>query len=295
MKSIQEIRDLIEGPVNSIFMPFTRDGEIDQSGVCNMIERGIAGGSNVTMLTYGNSQVEFLTDQELADVTRLVAGQSKGRALTVACNRPWGTRQTVEFARYCRECGADIIMLFVGEYTRTSAQPELADFYKQVAAELPVMMVGWPDHAVLNQLKDEPRICSYKEDGTLDYTLDTLGRYGQQWKVIAGGGLGRHLLQWPFGTRAFLSVWSTLQPDINRQYFSALRNNDLTAAHDIVTRWDNALFALGGQTGGGRQTGFRGIFEIMGIAQRYRRAPMPSATDVELEMLRAGLQELGLS
>ena len=90
-RSIEEINSLLEGPISSIFTPFTREGEVDWDGVRAMTERGIAGGSRVTMLTYGNTQIEFLTDDELAKMTRIVIEQSKGRSLVVAGNRPWST------------------------------------------------------------------------------------------------------------------------------------------------------------------------------------------------------------
>ena len=41
----EEIKTLVEGPVNSIPTPFLPSGEIDREGVANIIETGITGGS----------------------------------------------------------------------------------------------------------------------------------------------------------------------------------------------------------------------------------------------------------
>ena len=52
-KTPEEIKPLLEGPVNSIPTPFLLSGEIDREGVANIIETGISGGSQVSLLTYG--------------------------------------------------------------------------------------------------------------------------------------------------------------------------------------------------------------------------------------------------
>lgn len=293
-RSIEEIRHLISGPVSSIFTPFERDGAIDWNGVRNIVERSTEG-SNVTLITYGNSQLEYLTDDELATLTRVAVEQSRGRSLIVASSRPWSTQHTVEFASYCKELGTDAIMLYLGEYTRTAAGSEVVALYKAVAQELPVMIVGWPTHEVLDQLADEPNICSMKEDGTIEYAIDTVANYHAQWQMISGGGLHRHFCLWPSGCQAFMSVWSFLKPEVNHRYWQALQSNDLQTACEVVSQNDNPLFAFTSKYRGGNQTAWRGIFEILGISSRYRRAPMPSLTDAEMEMLREDIKELGLS
>ena len=50
-----------------------------------------------------------MTDDEIADVTRAVAEHTGKRGLTVAADGGWWTGKTVEFARYCREVGADVL------------------------------------------------------------------------------------------------------------------------------------------------------------------------------------------
>ncbi len=67
-----DIRARLLGPVASIPTPFSADGEIHWDGVANIIETALAGGSTVILLTAGDSQYFFLTQVEIARLTRFV-------------------------------------------------------------------------------------------------------------------------------------------------------------------------------------------------------------------------------
>ena len=90
MYSSQSLRSLLSGPVTSLHTPFNKDGEIDYSGLRGLVERGVSAGSTAMMLTYGDSLFSLLTDTEVAEVTRVVAEQTAGRAAVVAADRIWG-------------------------------------------------------------------------------------------------------------------------------------------------------------------------------------------------------------
>ena len=75
-----------------------RDGEIDYDSLRGLVERGIEGGSTTMLLTYGDSLFSLLTDDEVAEVTRVVAEQTAGRAAVVAADRIWWTGKAVAFA-----------------------------------------------------------------------------------------------------------------------------------------------------------------------------------------------------
>jgi len=293
-KSIEEIRSALKGPVNSIPTTFARDGAIDFAGVGNLVEHGIAGGSSVTLLTFGDSQLEFITDLEWVDLTRFVVEQSAGRSLTVAAGRPWNTHLAVEFAHTCQQIGADVLMLLASEYTRSAPDVQLAEFYKSVARVIPIMLVGWPEHRILDQISDEPRICCFKEDGSVEYAVETMRRYGDRWAMLTGGGLWRNYTQWPLGCRAFMSPWCVLNPRVNDQYYQAMLHNDLKAASEAITRFDFPLFECAGKYKGGWQTTWRAMLEVLGIAQRYRRHPMPSAGDADLESIKSDMRRLSI-
>ena len=87
VKTPDEIKAQLAGPVNSIPTTFLPDGQIDWQGIGHIIDIGIAGGSNVSLLTYGDSQFDFLSDEEVAQLTRFLIDRVDHRALTVAATR----------------------------------------------------------------------------------------------------------------------------------------------------------------------------------------------------------------
>src|SRR6478735_7831364 len=274
---IMELRARIQGPVNSIYTTFTRDGDLDWPGIRAMIEAGIAGGSVISLLTFGDSQLDFLSDQEVAELTRVIVEQTAGRALTVAATKRWSQRQTLEFARYCTEIGVDLLMMLPSDHAFSSAGK--IEWYKAAAREIPVMLVGFPTFDILDGVRDEPRICAFKEDGTLDYSLGMMIRYQRQWAFVTGGMYRRHLAQWPYGCQAFFSWASTIAPAIAQRYWTAVQANDLTTAAEVVVTIEAPYFKLMDRYPERFQDLHRGSMELNGIAQRYLRAPRRSLDD----------------
>ena len=289
---IQELRARVRGPVNSIYTTFTRSGDLDWEGIRTMIEAGIAGGSGVTLLTFGDSQLDFLSDQEVAELTRVVVEQSAGRSLTVAATKRWSQRQTLAFAEYCREIGIDILMMLPSDHA-FSSEGKIA-WYRAAAQIIPVMLVGFPTFDILDGVRDEPRICSFKEDGTLDYSLGMMIRYPGQWAYMTGGMYRRHLAQWPYGCEAFFSWASSFAPSVAQAYWSAVQANDLAAAARIVTDIEAPYFTLIERFPERFQDVQRGALELNGIARRYLREPRRSLTDAEMDELAAALRPIGL-
>ena len=300
-KTPDDVRRLLHGRVNSIPTPFLADGEIDWDGVANIIETGIAAGSNVALLTAGDSQYSFLTEKEIARLTRFVIQRVAGRVLTVAATGAWATRQAVQFAGLCRDAGADVLMSLPPQQINDAKG--LAGHYRAIAQVVPVMIVGCPPHAMLDRLLDEPGICCFKEDGSEAYAIHTIQKYGAHWKIMTGGSLWRHLSQWPFGCRAFMDWSASFAPHVGESFLEALRVNDPAAAAEVVRAVETPLFSLAGigvpSAGGpgfpgGWQALWRAALELTGIASRYLRPPQVSASDEDLERIRPTLSELGL-
>ena len=77
----------------------------------NFVDFVIEVGSKALILTHGNSLYSLLTDQEIGEITRVVAEHNAGRAMIVAADNIWWTGKEIEFARYAREVGADMLMV----------------------------------------------------------------------------------------------------------------------------------------------------------------------------------------
>ena len=290
-KSPEEVKVGLHGPVNTIPTPFLTDGQIDWKGFRTIVEIGITGGSQVSLLTYGDSQFDFLTDDEVMELTRCLVDQAGGRALTVAATRFWPDAKAVDFARFCKDIGVDVLM--VRPIARALPKGQIRH-YRAVAEIMPVMLVGWPSYDILDALVDVPNICCFKEDGNLNYTVDAIQTYGKVWKFMTGGGLWRNYAQWPWRQEAFFCYFSSFAPHLARSYWQAVQNLDVAAAGKIIQEVEFPFRYLAETASGGFQGLWRTTLELNGVASRYLRLPLDSAPDEEVEKLSEPLNELGL-
>ena len=105
-----EIRSNLTGPVSSIRTPFMKDGSVDEDGLRSFIDRGIDGGSRTMILTAGDSHYYCLTDQEIADITKITVDHTAGRAMVISADYFYSTDRAIEFARFSKDVGADLYM-----------------------------------------------------------------------------------------------------------------------------------------------------------------------------------------
>ena len=159
---------------------------------------------------------------------------------------------------------------------------------------MPLMLVGYPDYAILDALLDVPNICTFKEDGTLEYAKATMHRYGDYWKFMTGGGLWRNYTQWPFGVSAFFCYPSSFAPHVAQRWWQACQAGDAKTAGAIIAQIEDPFWGIAADVTGGGQAVWRTALELNGIASRHLRAPALSATDEEVEKIGAVLQAIGL-
>ena len=293
-RSAAEVRTAIRGPVSSVPTIFTRDGTVDHDGIRSVVERSLQNRCEVVMLTWGNSLVSLLTDQELADVHRTVIDQVGSRALTVACDNMWGLPKTVEFGRFVRDLGYDVYMVRPAEWAPGTPE-DVAHFVRTIAIDTPVMLVGEVQIRTCELLDDEPNLCAFKEDRALDRAHEILIRWGDKWPMIGGGGMQRHHLLWPHGhCDAWLDRFICCWPEPPLNYWGALQTNDPTAAWNVIEHIEAPLTTFANTARYGRDgVSKHALLELMGVAPRWRRSPAPNATDAEMDELRDFLAGLG--
>ncbi len=293
-RPLDEIRARIKGPVSSFPTPFTRDGDIDARAVHRIVEASIAGGSDIILLTYGDSLFTILTDDDVARLTRLVVEATAGRALVVAADRMWWTGKALEFGAFCRDLGVDILMLRPPDWAGSPTPESLAEHYAAVSRVVPVMPVGMPPFRTLEILAEtDARIVAFKEDMSMDYAFRVVGLYGDRWPMIAGGGKARHLMLWAAGVKASFSIYVRMAPGVTRAYWKALEAGDLAEARRIADRYEAPLFNWP-DFPGGLDSLIHAALEIFGLSERWRRPPYVSAADADLEKLRGFFRGVGL-
>ncbi|MYC96725.1 MAG: dihydrodipicolinate synthase family protein [Caldilineaceae bacterium SB0661_bin_32] len=302
MRSPQELRSLLTGPVMSVHTPFTRDGEIDYGSLRGLVDRGIDAGSTTMLLTYGDSLYSLLTDDEVAEVTRVVAEQTAGRAAVVAADRIWWTGKTVEFGRYAREVGADMLMVLPPDWAGSCTADTFVAHYGAVAAEIPVMVVTnvfSRSHElgleVLRRLRDEvPGVVAIKDDLVGVFARKMALLLHGHWAIISGGQKQNHFDLIHYGCDGYLSTFVTFAPQVTQAYWQAVQAAQWKEAARIIRDYDMPYFDYVLNVVGGFDAAVHGTYELFGLAQRWRRPPYHSLTDEQMEALSQLFVELKL-
>ncbi len=287
----------------SVHTPFMRDGAIDYENLRGLVDRGIEAGSTTMLLTYGDSLFSLLTDDEVAVVTKVVAEQAAGRAAVVAADRIWWTGKTVEFARYARDVGADVLMVLPPDWAGSCTADSFVAHYAAVAAEIPVMVVTnvfsrsqAMGLEVLGRLRDEtPGVIAIKDDlvGAFARKMALL-LYGH-WAIISGGQKQNHFDLIHYGCDGYLSTFVTFAPQITQRYWQAVQSEDWAEAARIIREYDMPYFDYVLSVKGGFDAALHGTYEHFGLSQRWRRAPYHSLTDEQMEQLSQLFVDLKLS
>ena len=294
-------REALTGPFTSHSVFFNRDGSIDYQGLRNSIDFVIDGGSRTIMLTYGNSLYSILTDQEVADVTKAVVKHTAGRAMVIAAERQWWTGKAVEFTRYAKEVGADMIMALPPNWGGSCTTETLVEHYTAVAEHLPLMVVTAAFSGiqgtglnVLEILRDKLPFLAVKDDicGAFAHKIGLL--LYDKCVLVSGGMKENHLNMHPYGCDGYLSTYIIFKPEIARQYWQAIKVNDFKKAVAVIAKYDNPFFSICSSFPGGSDAVIHAAIEVFGIAQRWRRKPYYSLNDQEMEKLTDFFRGLSL-
>jgi 4-hydroxy-tetrahydrodipicolinate synthase len=298
-----QIREALTGPITSIRPPFHRDGTVDADGLCNAIDFNIGAGSKAMLLTAGDSHLISMSDQEIADISRLVVEHTAGRALVVTADRHFNTNQAVQFARYARDIGSDVHMVLPPDWGASCTPESLRDHYSRIADILPVMLVTniFIPRGEAFGLQTVERVFDTVENAVA-IKDDMLGPFARKMTlavrdrcaVFSGGQKQNHLDLHPYGCHGFMSTFMSFKPDITHRYWSAIQINDLAAAA-VIQEFDHPFFDILKASPGGFDAAIHGVMEIFGIYPRWRPSPYYSLSDSELELLANGLQAIGIS
>lgn len=298
-----ELPEMLIGPIPSIRIPFTPNGEIDENGLRTYIERCLAPSPQAVMLTYGDSLFSLLSDSEIAHVTKIVVDQIAGRSIVIAADGSWWTKQSIEFAVYCREIDADILMVLPPDWTKSGTPQSLTDHYGAISAEIPVLLVSayLPPRGVASSMRiiesvyqQVAGVVGIKDDFGGEFGRRMTAHVAERWAVIAGGSKQLHTSLLPYGCQSYLSTLLVYAPEIASRYWDAVQANETSTLGMIVREIDIPMFDLLAQFSGGFDAALHGWSELIGISPRWRRSPYHSLTDTELDDLAAGLTSLGL-
>jgi len=302
MISQEKVRHALTGPIMSLNTPFTCDGAIDYPAVRRIIDFTIAGGSKVVILTMGDGLFTVLTDQEVAELTKFVVEHVAGRAVVMAADRMWWTGKTVEFAQYCRDVKADMLMVQPPDWAGSCTADTVVEHYAAVSKHIPLMLVTaflekWPlprTAELFEKLRDRvPNLLAVKDDicGELGRRLGLIGR--DHWAMFTSGSKRVVLANRPYGYDGYMSTFISFKPEIAQDFWKAVVSNNEAKIIKTISEVDIPLWDFMEPAVGSFDAVIHGMLELRGLCKRWRRKPYYSLTDREMEILAQFLKTKG--
>jgi 5-dehydro-4-deoxyglucarate dehydratase len=242
-----------------------------------------------------------LTDQEIANVTRITSEQNAGRKLVVSAGS-WWLGESVRFAEYSKTLGVDVFMPLAPNWAGSASADTLVEYYETISRTIPVMLVtaigpGKPiPLATLQKLLDgDNQVVSIKDDICGPYGRRLAALTQDKWAFLSGGRKENHLDQLPYGAHAYLSLYMRCFPQIAHRYWAAIQSENCEEAVAIVNKYDIPFMDFCTKHGAHFDAVLRGAMELTGIAPRWRRAPYTHLDDEQMAHLKTFFAERGLS
>ena len=135
----------------ALVTPFTRDGELDESGVKRLARRQIDAGMHFLVPCGTTGESPTLSDEERLRVVQLVVEEAAGSVPVLAGAGGYDTREVIRSAQRMKEVGASGI-LSVTPYYNKPTQEGLFQHYSAIAGEagLPIIIYNVPGRTGCN-------------------------------------------------------------------------------------------------------------------------------------------------
>jgi 4-hydroxy-tetrahydrodipicolinate synthase len=283
--------------LTAMVTPFTASGELDLDTAGKLAYQLVERGCDGVVVNGTTGESPTTTDQEKADLVRVVVQAVGDRAAVVAGAGTYDTAHSVELARAAAQAGAHGLLVVTPYYSRPPQAGLLAHFTAVAdATDLPVILYDIPARSVvpiaretLYRLAEHPRIVAVK---------DAKGDLGAGAESIANTGLayycGDDALNLPWlsiGAVGFVSVIGNVVPDRLRTMITAFDAGDVSTAreaHVSTLSLIRTFCMVGGVTFG------KAALRLTGLDVGEPRLPQVAAEPDHVAAIASALAEAGV-
>jgi 4-hydroxy-tetrahydrodipicolinate synthase len=279
--------------------PFDAEGGLDLEAAQRLAVHLVDAGHDGLVVSGTTGESATTTDAEKEALVRAVVEAVGGRAHVVAGAGTNDTRHSVELAEQAAKAGATGLLAVTPYYTKPPLEGLVAHFRAVAdASDLPVMVYDIPGRTGLRigtpallRLAEHPRIVAVKEaTGDLFAGSEVMARTGL---AYYSGDDPLNLAWLTHGAAGVVSVVGHVAGDRYAEMVRAVDAGDLEAARAVHVRLLPAVRGLMKRTQGAITA--KAALQLRGILQhRTMRLPLVAATDDEVALLRADLEEATL-
>ncbi|HID72568.1 TPA: 4-hydroxy-tetrahydrodipicolinate synthase [Candidatus Micrarchaeota archaeon] len=292
---------LLEGVLPPHVTPFTRDGEVDEEALRELVRFWLEEGVHGLVSCASNGEGPYLTRSERARVLKVVLEEVGGGRPVVAGVAAPSTREAIEQAKDAADVGADAVMLTPPFYY-TPSQRELLAHYRAFLdkVDVPVVLYNVPkfvgynvDPGVVATVVEEySQVVGIKDSSGMVWRVSELVRLvGGRVSVMAGTG-DLILPTLVMGGRGAIVGVAIVAPAMCVQLYEAFRSGDLPKARELqlkLTYLNEVLIKRFNQLSAVKEA-----LRLLGKPGGYPRLPSLPLDEREREEVRKALVSVGL-
>lgn len=294
------------GYIPAITTPFTRDRQLDEKALQQLLEWLAAEGMHGIVVAGTTGEWFSLSDTERRILLSITGRQLRGRLTLIAGCNAFGADRVIEYAEMARESGFDGILVTPPPYIVPNEE-EIFAFYRHVSqhVRLPICIYNWPPGTnvdmsceLLERLADLDRIVAVKNStGRLDRFIQSFFALKDRLRVFGFSmdELGATLVR-THGGDGTMGAGAVLGRD-HPDFYNHLWRGDAAAALRCGAR-DRVLMKewftenLVGRFASA-QAILKEALNAQGLPGGYPRPPILELTEAAREQVRDTLRRLG--
>jgi len=306
-----ELKGKLQGPIVGLPTLFKSNLEVNHDGIREHVEFLIENEIRVLMLSQAISEFQYLTEEEIAQVTKTVVEAAAGSATVLASTWQWWTGKAIEFAKYAEDIGADGLLVIApfwpyAEYDPGVHNKGIYEHFKAVAEAVDIGIIfhdrwvlGYTGRrytlslSLVERIADIENVVGVKEESGDCYRLfEILKRVGHKVAVIDDYGKMSFLLTSQYGSPAYISGVGQFAPKVALQFWKHLKKGEMAQARRLAV--EVVLpFDLKGLEFGWLAT-IKAAMELCGLPSSQVRTPGVSLTAQQKNELRQLMLNVGL-
>ncbi|RLF14416.1 MAG: 4-hydroxy-tetrahydrodipicolinate synthase [Thermoprotei archaeon] len=287
----------IYGVITALLTPFTKDGNIDEESLRELIRFQIEHEVNA-FFPCGTAGEGMLMPPELRKkVTEIVVDEVNGKVPVIVHVGTSDTETTVELAKHAEDCGADAVSAITPYYYKHDVK-SLILHYREISesVDIPVYVYNNPGRTginvtpeVLGRLVDEANIKGIKDSSKdLIQFADYVLMFNDRINLIIGSD-ALFLPALVIGAKGLVSALSNVFPEVVVNVYKAIVNGNLEEARKaffLMLKIRNVLKE------GPYLAAYKEALNLRGIKFEGFRKPLRPLNEKERNLLRDKLKSL---
>ena len=289
----RKVLDRLKGPMASITIPYNKDFSVDHGSLRSWVDFMCENKVPILLLTYGDSELYNLTEQEVEAVTRTVAEQNRGRALFLGGTPHGWTRQLVDFINRVEDCGVDAMN--VHHYGKD--EDEIHRALSQIADGTRLPLLAYEHNFSLDLVRKVAKIprmvgmkCHAELYGYYDFIRETRK---DAFAVVSAGQMKHFFFGYPMGSPAYLCALTPFAPEVGVRFYDTMVKGSMEEARQMVFDYEEPLLKV--TLALGYPQCYKSALYLQGLYKtQLVRPPKTSNTPEDLAPLREFLETRGL-